>query len=162
MKPRSRDIGFRPTRRGSRRAGALLGCLVLFGGLLAACGGSEVRREATVKRIAPDTLAAWMRSGQPLVLFDTRDRDAFERRHVPGAMAAETRRVGQLRDVLPRDPDTPIVVYNEDGTMDPAGDDLATEAAETFHFSRVYWLEGGLEAWAAAGFNLDGRQVLER
>lgn len=131
--------------------------LAALAGLVLGCGGSRVERESSVASLPPDTLQAWMVSGVEMRVFDVRSREAYDRGHVPGAVPAEDRTVSQLREVLPYQRDAPIVVYNLDGRVDPGRYDLAAEAADTFGFPRVYWLEGGLAGWRAAGYDVDGR-----
>ena len=106
--------------------------------------------------LSPDSLQVWMAEGRPVVLLDTRSRDAYDVSHLPGAVPAESRTVSELRAVLPLDPQTPVVVYDEDGIPDPEQHDVAFEAADIYGFAHVHRLEGGLAAWRTRGFNLDG------
>lgn len=149
--------GCRPRNRKGAGAASILLAAVLAWVLAPGCAPDT---GGAARPLTPDSLHAWMERGEPHILFDTRSRADFEDRHLPGAMSAETRSIPQLREVIPMDPDIPIVVYNEDGSVPPDRLDLADEAAETYGFPNVYRLEGGLRAWESRGYTLDGNAVL--
>ncbi len=62
-------------------------------------------------------------------------------------------RVAALADKLPAAKDTPLVVYCRSGAMSR----VATEALARLGYTRVYDLQGGMNAWQAAGFPLSYR-----
>lgn len=135
--------------------------LSALGAVFLTAGCSRGAPPATVGAISPDSLHAWMEEGRPLLLLDLRPREEFDRRHLPGATPAAGRSVPELAGILPADPDVPLVVYGDIVPADQEAPDLADEAAGTYGFPHVYRLEGGLEAWARAGYDLDGRAVLD-
>ena len=124
--------------------------------LLPGCGGGT---GAEVRPLSPDTLAAWVDAGIPMVLLDTRSRSAYDARHVPAAISAEKRTVTQLREVLPANPAMPLVIY-DGGGEEVRGARLALEAAGVFGFPLVYLLEGGMAAYATGGRQLEGNALM--
>jgi len=107
--------------------------------------------------IPPDTIQAWIQDERDLVLLDTQPESLFTAGHLPGAVWAGDRKADALSDVLPRDLALTIVVYNQEG-VPPAGHDLAAEIL-WIGFPRVYWLQGGLQAWRERGYDVDGSRV---
>ena len=132
----------------------------VFAVLWGACGGGE-NGESAPNGISPDTLAVWMEDGRTITLLDTQPDSVFDAEHLPGAIRAYGLRIPDLREVLPRDPGVPIVVYNSDGASPPAGQDLARQAVG-YGFSEVYWLDGGVKSWKGRGYNVDGFRLFPR
>lgn len=105
-------------------------------------------------RIAPDVLHAWLEWGGDdngeagARVIDLADSRTFRRGHVPGAFHAVRSELEARLALLPPAPDdTVIVLTSPDGL-------LATfAAAELGGDARV--LEGGTDAWRAAGFALE-------
>ena len=86
-----------------------------------------------------------------LVLLDVRERDAFERGHRPGARHISR---GQLELRVDRelpDPTARILVYCQIGRIST----LATATLRQMGYARTVALDGGYEAWCAAGFPTD-------
>ena len=134
--------------------------LIVLAAVWGACGGGEDGRN-TPDDILPDTLAAWIEEGRRITLLDTQPDSVFDAEHLPGAIRAYGLRIPDLREVLPRDPDVPIVVYNSDGAPPAADQDLARQAVG-YGFSGVYWLDGGVKSWKERGFNVDGIRMFPR
>ncbi len=130
---------------------AALALTALAGG----CGNPE-REPFEVHALSPDTLHAWMQSGHPLVLLDTRPDSLYRAERIGGAIPAAGRTIPDLREVMPLDHTAAVVFYNADGNPPVAGEDPAREAAERYGFPHVYRLEGGLRAWIARGYTVDG------
>ncbi|NNF06355.1 MAG: hypothetical protein HKN21_06315 [Candidatus Eisenbacteria bacterium] len=126
--------------------------------LLVSCGSSEIK--SSVETLSPDTLATWVENGTPVLVYDTRARLAYEQAHIPGAVPAEQKTLSELRETLLVDPQIPIVVYNQNGTILATDHDLAGEAAEKYRYPNVYWLEGGIEAWIRLNHTTDGRRLI--
>ena len=127
--------------------------LALASLVLPACGG-----DGEVRALAPDTLAAWIAEGRPMVLLDTRLRNEFEKRHLPGAVAAEDRSVTQLRAVFPNDPQVPLIAYDSGGD-DTQAQTLAREAVRVFGFPWVYVLTGGIAVYDDGMRQLEGNAL---
>jgi len=86
-----------------------------------------------------------------LLILDVREREAYERGHIPGARLLPR---GQLElrvnSELP-DPTQRILAYCELGQ-------ISTFAAATLRnmgYQRAVALDGGLQAWRAAGFPVE-------
>lgn len=131
--------------------------LAVLGAAAVGCAGGDGGRNAP-GLVSADTLAAWLADERAVTVLDTQPDSAFDAAHLPTAIRAHRLRITDLREVLPRDPAVPIVVYNADGAPPAPGEDLAREAA-AYGFSGVYWLDGGLNAWKARGFNVDGSRL---
>ena len=86
--------------------------------------------------------------GHDLVVLDVREREAYERGHVPGARLLPR---GQLElrvnEELP-DPTRRILVYCELGQIST----LAAATLREMGFPRAVALDGGMAAWRAAGY----------
>jgi len=86
--------------------------------------------------------------GGELIILDVRERDAYERAHVPGARLLPR---GQLElrvnEELP-DPTRRILVYCELGQIST----LAAATLREMGFPRAVALDGGMAAWRAAGY----------
>jgi len=131
--------------------------LVLAASVWACGGGGGKEHSDKTPRgpgLSPDTLAAWIDEERDLVLLDTQPESLFTVGHLPGAVWAGEKKADDLGAVLPRDPALTIVVYNRDG-VPPEGRDLAAEIL-WIGYPRVYWLQGGLEAWRDRGYDVDG------
>jgi glyoxylase-like metal-dependent hydrolase (beta-lactamase superfamily II) len=107
---------------------------------------------AQVPFMALDELLRRIERRQPgMVVLDVRERDAFEAGHIPGARHLPR---GQLEmridDALP-DPTTRIVTYCQLGKIST----LAAATLRTLGYARAVALDGGVEAWAKAGYPLE-------
>ncbi len=85
------------------------------------------------------------------VLIDVRERDEWERGHLPGA-------VHLSRGVLERDveeavpdPDTPVVLYCGGGYRSA----LAAASLQEMGYTDVASMDGGWRAWTGAGYPTD-------
>ena len=83
-----------------------------------------------------------------LLVLDVREREAFERGHIPGARLLPR---GQLElrvnEELP-DPTRRILAYCELGQIST----LAAATLRNLGFQRAVALDGGMQAWRQAGF----------
>jgi glyoxylase-like metal-dependent hydrolase (beta-lactamase superfamily II)/rhodanese-related sulfurtransferase len=86
-----------------------------------------------------------------MMVLDVRERDAFEKDHIPGAMHLPR---GQLElrvnEALP-DPTIRIVTCCEFGKIST----LAAQTLRQMGFQRAVALDGGLKAWREQGFELE-------
>ena len=101
----------------------------------------------------PDPSAANGSSGnghrsRPLVL-DVRQRDEYERGHVPGAVHLMAGDVPERLSTLPKD--RPIVAICAAGYRSSVAASLLLQAG----FHDVTWVSGGVPAWRAAGYPLE-------
>ena len=88
------------------------------------------------------------KAGEPLVL-DVRQRDEYERGHVPGALHLMAGELPDRLSELPRD--RPIVTICSVGYRSSVAAGLLRRAG----FTDVTWISGGVPAWRAAGFPVE-------
>jgi rhodanese-related sulfurtransferase len=100
-----------------------------------------------VKTVAPDALAALMRSTTPHAVLDLRERATNERGHVYRATSLPRRLLEFRLEMLVSAKATPLVVYDEAGELA----ELAAATLEAMGYSDVRALAGGFAAWRAAG-----------
>lgn len=103
---------------------------------------------ASVRRIDPPTLRAWLADGREIAVLDVREVGVFCRAHLLVAVPAPAWRLEMLIDRLVPRRDTRVVLVDGDGS-------LLDEAATTLGllgWTDVAALAGGTQAWAAAGF----------
>lgn len=98
------------------------------------------------------------RLGDPeLVLLDVRERHAFAAAHLPGALHVPR---GQLElrvnDVFP-DPTVRVLTYCDYGKIST----LAAATLRELGFVRAVAMDGGLQAWRAAGHPVDTADIVE-
>ena len=103
--------------------------------------------------ISAETLHIWLTEGYQVVLLDVSPKDAWARGAIPGSLHLEAYQALKAQDpaalaglILPRD--RPVV------TICAAGKTASQVAAEQLAAQgwQVFFLEGGLDAWRAAGF----------
>jgi rhodanese-related sulfurtransferase len=83
-----------------------------------------------------------------LLLLDVRERDAYDRGHLPGAKHISR---GQLELKVDRelpDPTSRILVYCQIGRIST----LATATLRQMGYARTVALDGGYETWCQAGY----------
>lgn len=124
----------------------------------ASCSRDEATPE--VAWLEPDSLHVWMLENRPMLLIDARPLAEYDKRHLPGSVAAGSRTIPELREVLPLDPGVPLVIYTERGVVPADSLDLAATAVQRYRFPKVFRLRGGLRAWEETGHPLDGHAVL--
>jgi rhodanese-related sulfurtransferase len=105
--------------------------------------------------LSPKDAAQAIAAGAPVI--DVRDDDEFEAGHIAEARHLPFDRLMEETDSIPKD--TRVVFYCRTGERSGA----AVEAFAASGFDAVN-IEGGLEAWAAAGLPLEpaGGRVAER
>ena len=86
-----------------------------------------------------------------LVLLDIRERDAYETGHLPGARHIPRGQLELRVDKELPDPTVRILAYCQFGKIST----LAAATLRTMGYTRVVALDGGMEAWAAAGYPLE-------
>ena len=91
-----------------------------------------------------------------MVLIDLLSPEHFARRHIPGAQNACVFQVSFLDDLGVATPDkqVPMVVYGASIRCQDAA--MALEKLDRAGYENVSFLEGGLEAWRGAGYDLEG------
>lgn len=105
---------------------------------------------STPTSLSAQALDALRRANGPLALFDVREPMEADRGHIPGATPLPRRRLELRIATLVRDPDTPIVVTDDDSGRAQ----LAARTLSDLGYRNVRWLDGGIAAWQAAGHKL--------
>lgn len=105
-----------------------------------------------VETVSPERARAMIESGD-VVVVDIRDPKKFADGHIKGAMNAEYHPKTFTRGTERIDRNAAIILYCGMGLKtEKAADEL-----ERRGFTRVYAMEGGMEAWKKAGFPVTGR-----
>src|SRR5499426_4192775 len=105
------------------------------------------RRTPPMTTITPAELAALRERGDTHALLDLRERGAYERGHIFRATALPRRLLEFRLPLLVTGRSTPLVLCDEDGAL--AALAVPTLAAMGYTDARI--LQGGLQAWRAAG-----------
>ncbi len=102
----------------------------------------------SIRDVDPQTLKRWIDEDKAL-LIDIRDSDEYAREHIPGSRLVPLS--GFDRADFPRDHDKIAVFHCNTGTRTCQAAPQILGAG----FQEVYHLEGGLNAWKAAGLPVD-------
>jgi rhodanese-related sulfurtransferase len=97
--------------------------------------------------ISGDDLAALMASSTPHAVLDVRERAAFQRGHIFRATSVPRRLLEFRVPALVTARRTPMVVYDEDGTLSA----LAASTLRQMGYDHARILDGGLSGWRQAG-----------
>ena len=125
--------------------------LVLLGAAVFGIAGLELLRSGTRYDVPElDLPRAQERVAAGALVIDVRGKDAFDHRHIPGAV---TMPLSVLRAAIPASiaqaNERPVVVYCNDGvTTGPEATHLLREAG----FRNVANIKAGIEGWARAGY----------
>jgi glyoxylase-like metal-dependent hydrolase (beta-lactamase superfamily II) len=99
-----------------------------------------------------DEVRARMDRGEThLVLLDVREKDAFDAAHIPGARHVPRGQLELRIDKELPDPTTPILAYCQLGMIST----LAAATLKAMGYSHVVALDGGMQAWMAAGYPVE-------
>ena len=112
--------------------------------------------DPTFNRIAARDLAQQMATGNKPTLVDTLSDDHFRQVHLSGAQNAcvfQVTFLDRMTELVP-DKDTAVVVYGSRAETRDA--ESAAGKLLRAGYTRVAVLEGGLAAWHAAGYPLEG------
>jgi rhodanese-related sulfurtransferase len=134
--------------------GILVAC-ILLAAYVAVRYWQRYRFQKTIRmlRITADELRTLMQREEPPYIVDLRgDRERIrDGRSIPGALAVSLDDVQRTKDRFPRDRE--IVFYCN--CPNEASAATATRTLMRFGFQRVRPLLGGLDAWAAAGYEVE-------
>jgi rhodanese-related sulfurtransferase len=86
-----------------------------------------------------------------LVVLDVREKEAYDRGHLPGAKHLPRGQLELRVDKELPDPSARILAYCQFGRVST----LATATLRTMGFQRAVAMDGGYDAWVAAGFPLE-------
>jgi len=106
--------------------------------------------------IQPETLQAWISAEKSFHLIHTLPDDHYQCAHIPGAVQACVYEVAFMDQVYAaiREKTIPVVVYGDSDATEAAA--MAAGKLQRAGFTSVHILAGGLEAWHAQGFELEG------
>ena len=110
------------------------------------------------KSLAADELMERINNKEPLILIDTLTGSHFEKVHLPGARSACVFEVSFIEQVkaIADSKKAEIVLYGSSGRSRDAL--TAAEKLQREGYDNISVLNGGLEAWRARGFELQGGQ----
>jgi rhodanese-related sulfurtransferase len=117
---------------------------VLSGTLLYTSQGA---RTVPVREVSVAEARELFDTRRPVVL-DIREKDAFDKGHIPGALAVPAGELGQKMDALGLSSADLVLVYCGEGTS--RGPD-ATRQLNARGYGGAVNLEGGFASWQAAG-----------
>jgi len=112
--------------------------------------------QSDAKKIAPNELQKWIAQGQTITIINTLSGEEHAKRHIPSSANACVYEVtfGQQVAEIVADQRRQIVLYgSSDRSQDAA---VAAEKLIRLGYDSVYVLSGGLAAWKAAGYSLEG------
>jgi polyisoprenoid-binding protein YceI/rhodanese-related sulfurtransferase len=112
--------------------------------------------------LSPTELHHWTDSGKPLLLLNIMGEDCHAEARIPGSAQACVYETAFLDNVQQLNPDTgaSIVVYGT-GAPHSLAAQVAAEKLRAAGHTHVYELDGGLAAWQAAGYPVDGTAASE-
>jgi rhodanese-related sulfurtransferase len=102
---------------------------------------------AGVTLVAPAAAAKLLGSGETIAVIDVRTPTEFAAGHLSGAMNIDVNGPTFETDIADLDKDATYFVYCHSGRRSA----VATQAMSDRGFTAVYELDGGIEAWLAAG-----------
>jgi rhodanese-related sulfurtransferase len=114
--------------------------------------GEVAEHAFEVPHIDARMLAAWQRTGQPLLLLDGRTLEEHRKMTLPGAVPVPNGELALRWRALVSDPATPIVVHCAGRTRSIVGAQILRDLGVP---NPVFALENGTQGWALAGFELE-------
>src|SRR5690606_2922604 len=99
--------------------------------------------EILLLRLSPEEAAARVASGARLL--DVRTRSEFNAGHIAGTTFIHFGELPRKLDVVPKD--VPVIVYCASGTRSTT----ALSILRKYGYEDLYIIEGGFDAWKAAG-----------
>jgi hydroxyacylglutathione hydrolase len=104
---------------------------------------------ANMRTLSVHALRDRLRAGDPLTLLDVRQDAEWEAGRIPGAVHIENGRLPWIPLTLPTD--QPIAVQCASGNRSTAGLSVLARRG----YTDLYQVEGGIEAWEAAGYEVE-------
>lgn len=100
------------------------------------------------QEISVENARQFMDSSQPAEFIDVREEWETRRGILDGAINIPLNKIGDKKELLPRDPDRPIVVYCAIGIRSASA---MTKLAD-MGYRNLYSMAGGISAWIEAGY----------
>lgn len=101
-----------------------------------------------VQFVDVNTLKKWLEAGEA-ILIDVREVDEYNDAYIPGSILVPVSACGP--EILPHNPDKKIVFHCKSGKR---GCTACEVCAKAINDRVIYNLEGGIEAWKEAGFEV--------
>jgi polyisoprenoid-binding protein YceI len=114
--------------------------------------------QTDAKKIKPDDLQKWIEQGRAITIINTLSGEEHAKRHIPSSANAcvyEVTFAQQVAEIV-ADKRRQIVLYGSSERSQDAA--VAAEKLIRFGYDSVYVLSGGLAAWKAAGYSLEGTE----
>jgi len=125
--------------------------IALFAVLTASCGGGDGARETGIRMLSTADSAALLEDPPAdLTILDVRTLDEFNEGHLAGAERIDFSRADFATQLASLERDTPYLIYCRSGNRSGQ----ARAIMEDLGFSDVADLDGGVLAWADAGYEL--------
>ena len=106
---------------------------------------------ARIAETTPEAVHRRLRSEDPFVLVDVRERSEWDAGHLPGAVHLGKGVIERdVEDAVP-DLQTPLVLYCGGGYRSA----LAADALQKMGYSSVESMDGGWRAWTEAGYEVE-------
>ena len=83
------------------------------------------------------------------------DAKAFESELIPHSISLPAKNIELLQELV-HDKERPLIVYDQAGASDNLA--IACNKLQQMGYSHISILDGGLDAWKEAGFNLHGKK----
>ena len=112
-----------------------------------------------LKKVSVKDINAYVAAKVEINVIDLLPPDHFAGRHIPGAKNACVFHVSfldEMADVV-QDKESLVVVYGASSLSQDAF--MALDKLERAGYTNIAYLEGGLEAWYAAGYDLEGEAI---
>ncbi len=123
---------------------------IVLGAVVAAAALAEDRESTKAPSISPAELSARRESGAAPVVIDVRTPEEYAAGHIPGAVNLPFDQVA--RRIVEIDTPHGVALYCMVGPRARKGESALVAAG----YEKVLHLEGGLAAWQAAGFPVEG------
>lgn len=105
-----------------------------------------------ITETTPEAVRVRLDAGDPFVLLDVRERDEWERGHLPGAVHLGKGVLERDVEAAVPDPSTPLVLYCGGGYRSA----LAADALRRMGYTAVESMDGGWRGWTEAGYEVEG------
>jgi phage shock protein E len=139
-------------RRNTKLPARTTGLLPVLALLACAAMAGEPPASAPVATMTQEQLAEHLsKHPRHLFILDVRTPQEYAEGHVPGAVNVPHDQIASRLAEVPKDKD--VVVYCRSGRRSA----LATDVLATHGYSRVFRLEGDMQAWLAGGRPVERR-----
>lgn len=106
---------------------------------------------ARVSETTPEAVHRRLGAGEPFVLVDVREKEEWDRGHLPGAVHLGKGIIERDVEAAYPDASTSLVLYCGGGYRSA----LAAEALGRMGYTAVESMDGGWRAWTEAGYDVE-------